>query len=106
MAQHIQNGVNKGQFVVVSDNTNATVTVINGTGISIQLKTIVINVSTADNITVKMGSTIIFGPIYLYNNGAITFDMGDKTLNSNVGEDLIVAKGTAGTPISVYAEYL
>ena len=91
----------------VNDNSNTTFTAVAGAANRYtRLHRLVLSCSTADNLTVKFGTTAVLGPVYMGANSILILDFESYVLGPTaVNEDIKITKGTNTTPVTVFAQY-
>lgn len=89
-----------------NDTANATFTAKAGvTGKYLNFTHLVISTATADSISVLNGNTLVFGPLYLGQNGGLDLVVTPNELKLGQGEDLKITKGNSATPVTVCGFY-
>lgn len=90
----------------VADSSNGTMTVVAAVaGKKIKLVQLLLATSFADQLTLKFGSTTLFGPFYMQSNGFLAIDIKPLKFISAAGEAFTIVKGLASTPVTALAIY-
>lgn len=98
--------IDGGQSFNVNDASNASFNTLAAVpGYRHEILELGISIETADDITVKAGSTVLLGPLYLGDRSGIINDYKDVDFIGGVGEAITVEKGNASTAVTVFGKY-
>ncbi len=88
-----------------NDSTNASFDALAAAaGVAHDILELGISVKTADDITVKCGSTVIIGALHFGDNSGVVQDFSKTDFSCDVNEALVITKGIATTDVTVWGK--